>query len=51
MDAAFSAAELLAGKTISETECKTVRPAVWVVVQSRGECIRYYHSAAGGTGQ
>ena len=48
-DAAFSATELLAGKTISETECRTLRLAVWVVVQSRGECIRYYHSAAGGT--
>ena len=51
VDTAFSAAELLAGKTITEAECKTLRPAVWVVVESRGECIRYYHSAAGGEGK
>jgi hypothetical protein len=25
--------------------------AVWVVVDRRGDCIRYYHSTAGGTGR
>jgi pimeloyl-ACP methyl ester carboxylesterase len=49
-DAPFSAAELLTGKSIAASDCKTLRAAVWVVVDGRGECIRFYHSTAGGTG-
>ncbi len=45
----FSAAELLAGKRTSETECAALASAVWVVVERQGECIRYYHSNAGGS--
>jgi pimeloyl-ACP methyl ester carboxylesterase len=44
----FSGDELRSGKTIVETECRALPGAVWVMVERQGECIRYYHSAAGG---
>jgi pimeloyl-ACP methyl ester carboxylesterase len=46
----FSGAELLRGKRITETECAALPGAVWVAVDQQGECIRYYHSTAGGVG-
>src|SRR6266446_1513524 len=46
----FSGAELLRGKRITEAECAALPGAVWVTVDQQGECIRYYHSTAGGSG-
>jgi dienelactone hydrolase len=46
----FSGADLLRGKRITEAECAALRGAVWVTVEQQGECIRYYHSTAGGSG-
>src|SRR5205807_1713764 len=46
----FSGAELLRGKRITEAECAALPGAVWVAVDQQGECIRYYHSTAGGVG-
>lgn len=46
----FSGSELLNGKRITETECADLAGAVWIVVDGKGECIRYYHSNAGGSG-
>jgi dienelactone hydrolase len=46
----FSGSDLLNGKRIAEAECAALPSAVWVVVDKQGECIRYYHSAAGGAG-
>jgi pimeloyl-ACP methyl ester carboxylesterase len=45
----FSGSELLKGKRVTEQECQSAGSAVWVVVAGHGECIRYYHSTAGGT--
>ena len=46
----FSAADLLAGARITESACAALPTAVWLVVGGQGECIRYYHSTAGGSG-
>jgi pimeloyl-ACP methyl ester carboxylesterase len=46
----FSGAELLSGKRITQAECAALAGAVWVAVDQQGECIRYYHSTAGGSG-
>src|SRR5262249_54599289 len=46
----FSGAELLRGKRITQAECAALSGAVWVTVDQQGECIRYYHSTAGGSG-
>jgi pimeloyl-ACP methyl ester carboxylesterase len=46
----FSGAELLSGKRITEAGCAALPGAVWVAVDQQGECIRYYHSTAGGSG-
>ncbi|HLQ92373.1 MAG TPA: SEL1-like repeat protein [Xanthobacteraceae bacterium] len=43
----FSGSELLNGKRIAEQECANLAGAVWVVVDRKGECIRYYHTSAG----
>src|SRR5262245_7085308 len=47
----FSRTELLSGTWITETACAALPTAVWVVVGGQGECIRYYHSDAGGSGR
>ena len=41
---AFSGAELLAGKHMTESECAARPGAVWVIVDGAGQCIRYYHA-------
>jgi hypothetical protein len=46
----FSSGELLRGKQITQAECAALPGAVWVAVDQQGECIRYYHSTAGGSG-
>jgi pimeloyl-ACP methyl ester carboxylesterase len=46
----FSASELLGSKRITQAECAALPQAVWVAVDQQGECIRYYHSTAGGSG-
>jgi pimeloyl-ACP methyl ester carboxylesterase len=46
----FSGSDLLRGKKITEAECQALPSAVWVVAEGQQECIRYYHSAAGGVG-
>jgi len=46
----FSAADLLTGARITEAACAALPTAVWLVVGGQGECIRYYHSTAGGSG-
>ena len=46
----FSGAELLRGKRITQVECAALPGAVWAAVDQQGECIRYYHSTAGGSG-
>src|SRR5712671_617317 len=46
----FSGSELLNGKRITEIECADLAGAVWVEADRKGECIRYYHSNAGGSG-
>ena len=46
----FSGAELLRGKRITQAECAALPGAVWAAVDQQGECIRYYHSTAGGSG-
>jgi pimeloyl-ACP methyl ester carboxylesterase len=46
----FSGSELLRGKRIAQAECAALPGAVWVAVDEQGECIRYYHSTAGGSG-
>src|SRR2546421_279689 len=43
----FSGSDLLAGKRMTESECGPLPTAVWVVVQGQGDCVRYYHAAAG----
>src|SRR5262249_62190590 len=43
-------AELLGGKRITQAECAALPGAVWAAVDQQGECIRYYHSTAGGSG-
>jgi hypothetical protein len=45
----FSGAELLRGKRITQAECAALPGAVWAAVDQQGECIRYYHSTAGGS--
>jgi hypothetical protein len=47
----FSRTELLSGSRITEAACAALPTAVWVVVGGQGECIRYYHSDAGGSGR
>jgi hypothetical protein len=32
------------GATVSERDCSTLKETVWVVVEGRGDCIRYYGS-------
>jgi pimeloyl-ACP methyl ester carboxylesterase len=44
----FSGSDLLHGKKITQAECETLPSAVWVVAAGQQECIRYFHSAAGG---
>jgi dienelactone hydrolase len=44
----FSGPDLISGKRISEQQCAGLAGAVWVVVNGRGDCIRYYYSGAGG---
>ena len=46
----FLGAELLRGKWITQVECAALPGAVWAAVDQQGECIRYYHSTAGGSG-
>jgi pimeloyl-ACP methyl ester carboxylesterase len=46
----FSGAELVRGKRITQAECAALPGAVWAAVDQQGECIRYYHSTAGGSG-
>jgi hypothetical protein len=46
----FSPAELLTGTRLSEAACAALPAAVWVIASGRAECIRYYHSTAGGSG-
>jgi dienelactone hydrolase len=46
----FSGSELLRGKRITQAECAALPGAVWVAIDQQGECIRYYHSTAGGSG-
>jgi pimeloyl-ACP methyl ester carboxylesterase len=46
----FSGTDLLRGKRITQAECAALPSAVWVAVDQQGECIRYYHSTAGGSG-
>ena len=43
----FAPAELLSGKQMSQSDCAALPGAVWAA----GECIRYYHSDAGGRGR
>ena len=47
----FSGAELLTGARITEAACAGLPTAVWLVVGGQGECVRYYHSTAGGSGR
>src|SRR5262245_22774544 len=44
----FSGSDLLHGKKITQAECEALPSAVWVVAAAQQECIRYFHSAAGG---
>ncbi len=44
----FSSAELVSGKRADRRECETVSGGIWLVVDGRGDCIRYYYSEAGG---
>jgi pimeloyl-ACP methyl ester carboxylesterase len=46
----FSGSDLIHGKKITESECAALPSAVWVVVDKQRECIRYFHSTAGGGG-
>jgi pimeloyl-ACP methyl ester carboxylesterase len=46
----FSGSDLLNGKKITQAECEALPSAVWVVAEGQRECIRYFHSAAGGSG-
>jgi pimeloyl-ACP methyl ester carboxylesterase len=46
----FSGSDLLHGKKITQAECEALPSAVWVVADGQRECIRYFHSAAGGGG-
>ena len=40
---AFSAAEVVSGVRMTEAQCEALgNRAVWVVVDSQGECVRYY---------
>ena len=44
----FTEAEVLNGKIMSEDDCSRLVGAVWVVVDGRGDCMRYWLSTAGG---
>jgi len=44
----FSGTDLLNGKKITQAECEALPRAVWVVAEGQRECIRYFHSVAGG---
>jgi pimeloyl-ACP methyl ester carboxylesterase len=46
----FSGFDLIHGKKITEAECEALPSAVWVSAEGQRECIRYFHSAAGGGG-
>lgn len=46
----FSGSDLLHGKKTTQTECEALPSAVWVAADGQRECIRYFHSAAGGGG-
>src|SRR5262245_897758 len=46
----FSGSDLIHGKKITQAECEALPSAVWVVADGQRECIRYFHSAAGGGG-
>src|SRR5262249_55696811 len=37
------------GVTVNESQCKTLRNAVWVRVDGTGYCVRYWISTAGGS--
>ena len=41
-DARFDPAELVAGTVSDAATCRTISGAVWVRVEERGDCIRYY---------
>ena len=41
---AFSVADVLQGKQISQAECRTIPSAVWVTADDESECLRYYMS-------
>jgi pimeloyl-ACP methyl ester carboxylesterase len=40
---------LTRGVTVNESQCKSLRSAVWVRVDGTGYCVRYWISAAGGS--
>ncbi len=40
----FSAAGAVHGITVTEAECNSTKDTVWVVVDDKGECIRYFKS-------
>ncbi len=40
----FSAAGVVSGEVMAEAECRWPDTSVWVVVDGRGACIRYFHA-------
>ncbi len=44
-------ADMLHGITIGQAECQAIRDTVWVNVDGRDFCVRYYLSTAGGEGR
>ena len=41
-DTVFTTEDVLLGSTSSEAECAAYRQSLWVVVDGKGDCIRYY---------
>ncbi|MFO1183328.1 MAG: hypothetical protein U1E56_00915 [Bauldia sp.] len=44
----FEADPVVRGLTLSEADCGLYRSAVWVTVEGKSECIRYFYSDRGG---
>ena len=46
-DKAYTVVGRNSGVTISEEECLPVDTSVWVIVEGKGECVRYFTSGVG----
>ena len=50
-DAGFTLDELLSGSEIIQADCVPERNSLWLIVDGKGECIRYFHAGLDGSGE